>query len=346
MAIMKTRSVKKNPKKSIEYIVNDKKTMDGLLVSSQNTFSDPAAANKDFREKRQYYNCKKKNLVYTVMHSFSEKENLTPEQVHNLNLEFARRVFPKEAMWVMGTHTNEPHLHSHFCINAIMTNGKSFTPSFEWDRKAKEISNELCVEYGLMHSITVRNGRGNMKRKEYMEGLNSWKQKVRDDIDNLVDTSGSYNQLLLSLNAMGYTVNTEGKYAKVKPPGKERYVRLKTLGQWYSEEKLQQRFKYKQTINYKPFKRPSRAAERELQNCSAMLDLVIRDNITCADDMVKRYDEMAQMRNRMDIWISKAKTMPNMEDKIQEVIEKKNKIINEMNLYKQMHRLERKELER
>ena len=43
----------------------------------------------------------------------------------------------------------------------------------------------------------------------------------------------------------------------------------------------------------------------------------------------------------MDIWLSKAKNMPNMEDKIKEIIEKKKEIIEEMNLYKKMHRKER-----
>lgn len=337
MAIVKVDHVKTQPINSIKYAVNDKKTMDGLLVEAHNTFTDPNAASTDFFKTRQQFHCRKKNKVYTVMHSFSDKENLTPEEVHKLNLEFARRVFPKEAMWIMGTHTNEEHLHSHFCVNAIMTNGKSFTPDFKWSAKAKEISNQLCVEYGLMHSITVRNGRGNQKHAEYMQGLNSWKQGVRDDIDNLIETGVSYNQLLSLLMQKGYTVDDSGKYIKVVPPGKERYIRLKTLGYWYSEEKLKDRIKYAHLGTI----RPNRVTRKELDDYSKMIDLVIKHGISSTEDISNRYNELAEKRNRMDIWLSKAKNMPNMEDKIKEIMDKKKEIIEEMNLYKKMNRKER-----
>ena len=63
MAIVKVDHVKTQPINSIKYAVNDKKTMDGLLVEAQNTFTDPNAASADFSKTRQQFHCKKKNKV-------------------------------------------------------------------------------------------------------------------------------------------------------------------------------------------------------------------------------------------------------------------------------------------
>ena len=62
MAIVKVDHVKTQPINSIKYAVNDKKTMDGLLVEAQNTFTDPNAASTDFSKTRRQFHCKKRNI--------------------------------------------------------------------------------------------------------------------------------------------------------------------------------------------------------------------------------------------------------------------------------------------
>lgn len=50
----------------------------------------------------------------------------------------------------------------------------------------------------------------------------------------------TYTQFLRHLHELGYEVK-QGKHLAIRPEGKERFVRLKTLGEQYAEEAITQR---------------------------------------------------------------------------------------------------------
>ena len=62
---------------------------------------------------------------------------------------------------------------------------------------------------------------------------------------HILSTAIEHDAVLNSLNELknqGYEVNT-GKYIAVRPPGRERFVRLKTLGDDYTEEAIRRRIR-------------------------------------------------------------------------------------------------------
>ena len=84
-------------------------------------------------------------------------------------------------------------------------------------------------------------------------------RQIRRDVDSCITRSFMYANFLDNLRKQGYTVK-ESKYLAVRPPGKERFVRLKTLGDNYTEGAIRQRIReHEQTPLYsKPIPAPKR----------------------------------------------------------------------------------------
>ena len=68
----------------------------------------------------------------------------------------------------------------------------------------------------------------------------SWKEKIRIAIDGLLGTVKNLDDLTCELEEQGFVVK-RGKYISVKTPEQKRFVRLKTLGDYYSEDILCER---------------------------------------------------------------------------------------------------------
>lgn len=68
----------------------------------------------------------------------------------------------------------------------------------------------------------------------------SWYDIIRDDIDEAIESSDSYEEFLEYLKSMHYE-NRDRKYLSLKPFGKERFVRSMRLGEEYSKDSIKQR---------------------------------------------------------------------------------------------------------
>lgn len=72
------------------------------------------------------------------------------------------------------------------------------------------------------------------------ENVTSIREQIKLDIDRLVYSSDSFEDLLNRLKKRGYEIK-QGKYISVKAPSAERFVRLKTLGEEYLPKNLERR---------------------------------------------------------------------------------------------------------
>ena len=66
-------------------------------------------------------------------------------------------------------------------------------------------------------------------------------------MDEAIQRSLTWRQFLNALERNGYEVRMGRKYPVLRPPGKERFVRFKTLGKRYTPEAIQTRILYPQT---------------------------------------------------------------------------------------------------
>lgn len=74
-------------------------------------------------------------------------------------------------------------------------------------------------------------------------------------MDACIARSFLFEHFLTNLKKQGYEVKT-GKYIAVRPPGKQRFVRLKTLGDDYTEEAIRERIRAHEQLPYRPMVKP------------------------------------------------------------------------------------------
>ena len=247
MGLIKVKGIKTTPKASIKYIMNEKKNM-GYLISANNTIADvDYAATKMELTRERFGKNENKNKCFHVIHSFSNKDKIDPELAHEISMKWAEKVFSKSDIYVASTHADREHLHTHFIINNVGIDGSTPCLDFSWHKMARDVSNELCKEYSLINSvIETQRGKAKVRYSNWYEYDNfkankSWKQTIREDIDSLIPKVKSLDDLFSSLQAQGYELKLDGKYAALKPKDKERFVRFKTLGYMYDPDMLKDR---------------------------------------------------------------------------------------------------------
>ena len=192
---------------------------------------------------------------YHLVQSFAADE-VTPELAHQIAKELADRVLGGRYEYVIGTHLNTDHIHSHIVWNSVSridgkkyhSNGKSYVTEI------RAVSDELCRKYKLS-VIDTENSK--YVAKPYAEwlaeknGQPTWRTAIRQDVDEAIQQSLTWRQFLNALERNGYEVRMGRKYPVLRPPGKERFVRFKTLGKRYTPEAIQTRILYPQS--YHPY---------------------------------------------------------------------------------------------
>ena len=192
----------------INYCMQEYKTIDSKskrrLVSGVNC--DGANAFQEFMATKKIYGKDNGFFFYHYAQSFSPKEKITPEQAHEIALEFAAKAWPGHEVLV-ATHCDREHIHSHFVINSVgFELGKKLRQSPSTLKQLRKLSDEICIAHGLSVLQPYRGGKNSMSSREYRARLrgNSWKEKLAKDIDTAMSYSGSKNELIRNMSILGY----------------------------------------------------------------------------------------------------------------------------------------------
>jgi hypothetical protein len=146
---------------------------------------------------------------------------------------------------LIATHLDKSnHLHNHFIINTVSyIDGKKFHRTEKDYYDMQKESDALCREYGLsvirepQRGATKQYGEWNAERN----GHPTWRGMVKSDVDTAIRQSMTERQFFDNLRKMGYEIKA-GKDISVKPPGKERFVRLfRNFGEDYAIEGIRRR---------------------------------------------------------------------------------------------------------
>lgn len=184
--------------------------------------------------------------IHYIM-SFADEENVTPELAHKIAKAFVRKTFDEDVQAVIATHIDKSHVHNHIIINSYSLSGQKFYANQTTLRKIRETTNGICKAFGVKPALNFENKGRSMQYNEWEHKKNgtSWKQHIRDEIDSLIGSVNSLDELLQVLEERGYEIK-RGKYISVKAPGQQRYVRTKTLGEEYTEDSLNTRILYRE----------------------------------------------------------------------------------------------------
>ena len=228
-------------REAIDYALNREKTEtaffeDAIGCTLENAYEDMVATKKQFHKTDKVQG-------FHLVQSFAEGE-VSPELAHLIGVELAEQLLKGEFEVVITTHLNTGHYHNHLVWNSVcMTDGHKYrSNSRSYYMEVRKISDDLCRKYGL--SI-IRPGQGKGKSyAEWMAGKNGkpvWRTAIRSDIREAVHQCFTWNQFLTEMEKRGYHWKLNRKYIALKAPGMERYVRLRSLGDGYSETAIRQR---------------------------------------------------------------------------------------------------------
>ena len=144
-----------------------------------------------------------------------------------------------------------PELAHHIVWSAVsLEDGKKYhSNSKSYYTEVRALSDALCQKYGLSIIETPESLRGKRQYEKWRAEENNqptWRTAIRQDVDDAIQQSLTWRQFLSVLERKGYEVRMGRKYPVLRPPGKERFVRFKTLGKRYTPEAIQTRILYPQ----------------------------------------------------------------------------------------------------
>ncbi len=224
----------------------------------------PATARMEMMAVKKRFGKEDGTVAYHGYQSFAPGE-ATPEIAHRIGVELAQRLWGDRYQVVVATHLDkENHLHNHFVLNTV-----SFEDGIKFNRKPKdyfemrEVSDALCREYGLSVIKNPQPG----KSKQYgewraeQEQRPTWRGLIRGDIDEIIRQSMTERQFFENLHKKGYEVKV-GKDISVRPPGKDRFVRLaRNFGEDYTLESIRRRI-LEQSRPTRPLPEPAPKTKR------------------------------------------------------------------------------------
>ena len=192
----------------INYCMQKYKTFDNKskrqLISGVNC--DGANAFREFMATKKIYGKDNGFFFYHYAQSFSPKEKITPEQAHEIALEFAEKAWSGHEVLVT-THCDREHIHSHFVINSVgFESGKKLRQSPSTLKHLRKLSDEICIAHGLSVLQPYQGGRNSVSSREYRARLrgNSWKEKLAKDIGTAMSYSGSKDEFIRNMSILGY----------------------------------------------------------------------------------------------------------------------------------------------
>lgn len=234
----------------IAYAVNSRKTeqhredADILERFVSGVNCHPATARAEMLAVKKRFGKEDGTIAYHGYQSFAPGET-TQEIAHKIGVELAQRLWGNRYQVVVATHLDKAnHLHNHFVLNTVsFVDGKKYFRSAKDYRELQATSDALCREYGLSVIENPKSGRSKHygEWRAEQEQRPTWRGLVRSDIDDAIRQSMTERQFFDALHCKGYEIKA-GKDISVRPPGKERFVRLaRNFGEGYTLEGVRRR---------------------------------------------------------------------------------------------------------
>ena len=215
----------------LDYGKNPEKTEDGKYISSYEC--DPATVAAEFLLAKASYKAmtgreQKKGsdvLCYQIRQSFYPGE-ITPEEANRISYELAMRWTKGRHAFIVTTHTDKQHIHSHIYYNSTTLDCTRKFRNF-WDSSfaLRRLSDRLCLENGL--SI-VENPKPRSKGKfrnygEWQAGQKkplTYQGRLRAAIDTvLAKRPADFPAFLSLMEQAGYEVKQRRGAISFRAPG-------------------------------------------------------------------------------------------------------------------------------
>lgn len=239
--INKGKTIAQSLKDRTDYAQNPEKTEKGELVTGYQC--DPMTADEEFLlSKRQYQHITGKHpksdvIAYQIRQSFKPGE-ITAEEANKVGMELAERFTKGKHAFLVATHTDRAHIHNHIIFNSTSLDCTHKFKNFYFSGLAvQRLSDIICMEHGL--SIIEKVPYSQRAKKAVRENRVSHRDVLRELIDSILkEPPKNFPDFLSRLEENGYEVK-HGKFISVRGKGQQRFIRLCSLGEGYTEEDIQ-----------------------------------------------------------------------------------------------------------
>ncbi len=222
------------------YDINPNKTNNQQFITAINCKKEIALEQMILTKKQ--FNKEDKYIAWHGYQSFKPDE-VTPELCHEIGIKLAKQMWGDRFQVIVSTHLDKDHLHNHFCFNSVsFLDGKKYNYSKSEMQRLRNVSDELCKEYGLS-IIATDNKSKSPSRTLYFAEKNNEPTKynlMRTAIDEAIEISPAPKEFIKIMRKKGYIVyvNSERKYATIRSVNDSRNTRLKTLGEKYDWQNI------------------------------------------------------------------------------------------------------------
>lgn len=238
--INKGKTLAKTLEDRIDYAHNPEKTENGNYISSYEC--DPKTVLEEFLLTKRVYQQstgRRQNndvIAYMIRQSFKPGE-VTPEEANRLGYELGMRFIKGNHAFIVDTHTDKPHIHNHIIFNSTMLDASKKFNNFWFSGLAiQRLSDLICLENGL--SVIKRSSNNERQQQPKYEKKDTFRDGIRLAIDEVLEKKpNDFNQFLVLMEDVGFEVK-RGKHIAFRSKGQQRFIRLRSLGEGYSEEEI------------------------------------------------------------------------------------------------------------
>lgn len=249
----------------------------GWNCTAQSALSEMQLTKERFRKTdgRQYYH---------FVQSFSEQDNLTPQEVHAIGLELAKREFPDFEVLV-ATHIDTDHLHNHLVVNSVsFQDGHKLHQSAADLQAHRQANDKICIAHGLeiLPPPQKQVEQKRMNTREYRSAAKgeSWKFRLINTVDQCMRYASTREDFISLMESEGYQVrwtDSRKNITYTTPQGmKCRDDRLHESK--YTKEVMEREFRVRAEIIYRGIEAAEPAAGDEVQHGVSPTDGIAASN--------------------------------------------------------------------
>lgn len=243
---------------ALAYVLQDKKvTFEGVRVETGHNCTPYTSYVEMMATKQSFRKTDGVNFLHYI-HSFSEKENITPWQANEIARELAEKLFPDNEC-VIATHNDTDNLHSHIIVNSVsFKDGKKLHMSPTSLQEQRQINDEICLAHGFS-VLEPYDGTKKKKRLtpgEYRAAMRgeSWKFRLIKAIDEALEYSPDKKSFIENMEYEGYEVRWDDthKYILFTTPEGKKCCDRTLHDETYLKENLEKLFTYRAEHGYIP----------------------------------------------------------------------------------------------